>query len=176
MNKYKTILRLLWFTIAFCCLFPLFYYKNRGMGKDGLFIGGETTTSKLKDLLKRGKFLLCWQFFWAKWNPVVTYETTRPLYQLCGGHKNPFFASIITFLYSGIFLHGFSIMSPYYIYLVIVGKFTAHNLPIINVMIWFILGLPVAIANTLRLRRINKREKRYDAKLVYHFPQTAISA
>lgn len=169
-------LRLLWFTIAFCLFHPLFYFKNRGIDEEIYFIGGETTTSKLLDLFKKRKFLSCWQFFWAKWNPVVTHETTRPLYQLCGGHKRPFFASMMTFLYGGIFLHGFSIIGLWHIYLVITDNFTIYHLPIISGIIWLILGLPVAIANTLRLRRINKRKKGYNNKPTSDFSQTAISA
>ncbi|MDB4984001.1 MAG: hypothetical protein JWM20_180 [Patescibacteria group bacterium] len=57
--------------------------------------------------MKQKKILAAIEMFWSSWNPVVTEETTKPLYRLLGGNKRPVFATMITFLYTGIFLHAF---------------------------------------------------------------------
>ena len=90
MEKIKIILRLCWFTFAWCTFVPLFFIKNngekiiqKGAGSSGLlvacfFVGGKQTTKRLWLLLKKGRVLSAWQLFWAKWNPIITTETSRP--------------------------------------------------------------------------------------------------
>jgi len=101
--------RLVLYTLAWCLFPPLIYYKNRGRYRISetldAFIVSAVYRKKIVQLLCKGRLLTAFELFWSSWNPIITTETTRPLYRLCGGNKYPLLSTAIVFLYSGIFLH-----------------------------------------------------------------------
>lgn len=96
--------RFVLYTFFWCLFPPLFFIKNRGYMAGYAFLP-RGAAKRIGKLLKRGNLLAAVELFWSGWNPGVTYETTRPLYQFCGGNRHPLFATSVCFLYSGVFLH-----------------------------------------------------------------------
>ncbi len=96
--------RFVLYTLLWCLFPPLFFIKNRGLNAGYAFLP-RGTVKRIGRLLRKGNLFAAVELFWSRWNPGMTYETTRPLYQFCGGNKHQLFATTVCFLYSGIFLH-----------------------------------------------------------------------
>lgn len=96
--------RFVLYTLLWCLFPPFFLINNRGLQAGYAFLP-RGTARRIGRLLRQGNLLLATELFWGRWNPGITFETTRPLYQFCGGNRNQIFATSVCFLYSGIFLH-----------------------------------------------------------------------
>lgn len=151
----KKVARIARFTAAWCLFLPLLYAGNKGATKPPLRNPG-----LILRLIRRGRILLAWEAFWSGWNPVFTVEITRPLYELCGGNKRPFFATMMVFLYSGVFLHamfgailGFELTA---IISLLGGNGLSHaqfSLSWMTVVTYLLFGFPVAVSKWMRNRR-----------------------
>ncbi len=101
--------RFLVYTFLWMFCIPLFFFKNRGHDiteRNGTWAFSRPgTPKKIFRLIKKGKVFTAIELFWSRWNPMITAETTQPLWKFCQGHKYPAFATLVTFLYSALILH-----------------------------------------------------------------------
>lgn len=105
--------RLVLFTLYWCLFPPLFFIKNNGAVEKLVNLYDDPTEvlvpknarKRIRKLLKRGRPFSALELFWSRWNPAMTENTTKPLWELCDGNKRPVVATLTVFLYSGVFLH-----------------------------------------------------------------------
>jgi hypothetical protein len=97
--------RFLYYTLMWCFFPPLFFVGNRVWEIKNSHPLPKLARKGIARRLKRGDVLGAFELFWSRWNPVMTTETTKPLYRLCGGNDRPLFSTAVCFIYSGIFLH-----------------------------------------------------------------------
>lgn len=154
------LLRLILYTLAWCLFLPLFFWKNRANQSGRNPFLEWRAIKRIGRKLKRFNIVGAWEIFWSNWNPGVTMETTKPLYEMCGGNKRPFISTMVVFLYSGVFLHAlFMVVSWVHIIKTLTGDstyFTRH-FAVRTVILYLAFGLPVALYKKWRLYKINSR-------------------
>lgn len=100
----KIALRLTLWVIIFP---PLFFYEvNKKYNSVSFPLVCPKRWIMFKRNLMAWKLLKAFELFWSAWNPILTKTITRHVYKFAGGNKYPIFATLVTFVYSGIFLHG----------------------------------------------------------------------
>jgi hypothetical protein len=119
-EKWKVILsgQLAWYTTLSFGLLWLFHktfdawpgYYSQGrvaltvdLGERGMF--KKTLRRRVLPAILKGKFLRGVELFWSGWNPNLTRVTLRPFFRLLGGNKRPFWATFLTFIFSGFIVH-----------------------------------------------------------------------
>lgn len=168
-------IKLVLYTMVWCLCFPLFALLSKNASKKLRLYPDRLPRQirKFWKLAKRGRMLSAWELFWSTWNPIITEKTTRPLFELCGGNRRPFFATMAVFLYSGIFLHVIYLlcMHTYVVYLlktikVIGGSYAYLSRPLLFAMVVVVFfhictGFLVACAKWFRARRLKEiRQKK----------------
>lgn len=143
--------RVIWFTCAWCFCPWMFLHDNRGIAvvrqRGSLWLGPDVK-ALIGQQLGRWEFLGAFHTFWKYWNPGVTTETTRQVYFLAGGSKRPLVATMLTFLYSGLFIHA---LNPLETWDILLFGLTPEHAEVIvfDVEVWLFLGATVVLAKVL---------------------------
>jgi hypothetical protein len=112
---------------------------------------GEHHRKRIRKLLLTGRWLDAYEHWWACRRPATRRRLTLPLYGLLGGDERPVLATLGVFFWSGLLHALWYPLIPVYIWLAYRDK--AFSLFVLLLLLYVLLGLPVAIHKGLRHRR-----------------------
>ena len=151
MTTLQKWLRFMRFTLAWMFFFPFFFVGNRGLNRDPKYTW---RCFKAFKYLKKGKVFFAWEYFWGTWNPMVTEETTKPLYHLVGGNRLPFISTMVVFLYSATILHNFCFIYSWMFLYKLVTTHSIHEaismLSGFSFVMWTVIGISVATIKQIK--------------------------